>query len=156
MKKKAKAKTKPKPKAKPKTKTKKGKKGQASAGARKIPFTTLYQGDAGLQVAQNGVIGSQAQLLTEFPVFPFTVNFAKEELIFVALGARPAPGYTVTITQVMYLTNRGPGLAPLTEVSYEVTPPASGATTAPADAPPSYPMHIIKLEILAGAVNFNS
>jgi hypothetical protein len=112
----------------------------------RVPFETVYQGNRGPKMAKNGVLRSASDLASQLPDFDLRdIDFDKEEVIFVALGARPGNGYMVEISEVLYLTDRGPKFSgPLTVVSYSEygTTGQLGVET--------YPLHAIKLKKLDG------
>jgi hypothetical protein len=112
----------------------------------RVPFETVYQGNRGPKIAKNGVLRSAPDLTSQLPSFDLRdINFDKEEVIFVALGARPGNGYMVEIGEVLYLTDRGPKFSgPLTVVSY-----SEYGTTGQLDVE-TYPLHVIKLRKLEG------
>jgi hypothetical protein len=127
-----------------------------------IKFETIYQGAEGPKTAVHAIIQSQKQLDGTLPnaaqlgIKPGTINFDREQLIIVGLGARPTTGYKVAIDNVMYLTDRNAGptanqnLPDLTLVTYTELK-AGGASGDMI----TYPVHIIKTQKLTGAVQFN-
>jgi hypothetical protein len=121
-----------------------------------ISFTTVLQADDGPSTAANGVIRDEdglrrlrrrhADLLIGW------ADFAKEQLIFVALGERE-PGSEVQIMAVSHISDRGEGRGPLTEVAYREK---TAGTPAPYDetSNPS-PIHVIKVKKLEGDTVFS-
>lgn len=112
----------------------------------RIPFETVYQGNRGPKSAKTGVLRSASDAASQLSEYDLgDVDFAKQELIFVALGARPTNGYMVQIDQVMYFTDRGPKFkGPLTTVDY-IEYRAAGQSDVE-----TYPLHVIKLRKLEG------
>jgi hypothetical protein len=113
----------------------------------RIPYETIYQGNKGPRAATFAVIKSPSELASELPdIGEYAVNFDKEEVIVVGLGARPGNGYMVQIAQIMYLTDRGPQCTgPLTLVDYSEYQSASQLNAE------TYPVHVVKLRKLAGS-----
>ena len=97
-----------------------------------IPFATVFQADDGFKNAHSGVIRTKTELQSILPrqssYLANSVNFEKEQLIFVALGERNSGGYELQINAVLYLTDRLRGLPPLAEVSYKELTPGGPAT----------------------------
>jgi hypothetical protein len=112
----------------------------------RVSFQNVYQGNNGPNTAKTGVIRSAADLAAQLPGVSLpSINFGSEEVIYVGLGARPDNSHMVEITQVLYLTDRGPKFSgPLTMVDYSeyATPGRSDVET--------YPLHVIKLKKLDG------
>jgi hypothetical protein len=117
----------------------------------RVPFETIYQGNRGPKTAKNGVIRSASDLASQLPGFDVgEIDFDKEEVIFVGLGARPGNGYMVQISEVLYLTDRGPKFdGPLSVVSY-----SEYGTAGQLDVE-TYPLHVIKLRKLDGETQFS-
>jgi hypothetical protein len=112
----------------------------------RVPFETIYQGNRGPKIAKTGILRSSSDQASQLPDVDLgNVDFDREEVIFVGLGARPSNGYMVQISQILYLTDRGPKFnGPLTVVDY------SEYTTAGKSDVETYPLHIIKLRKLEG------
>lgn len=112
----------------------------------RVPFETVYQSNKGPKAARTGVVRSASEFSSQFPgLDASSIDFGIDEVIFVALGAKPTNGYMVQISQVLYFTDRGPKFAgPLTVVDY-----SEYRTTGQSDVE-SYPLHVIKLRKLDG------
>lgn len=112
----------------------------------KIPFVTLYQGNRGPKTAKSGVLRSPSDLDSQLPGLDLNnIDFDREEVIFIGVGAKPGNGYMVEISQIMYLTDRGPKFdGPLTLVSY-----SEYGTRGQLDVE-TYPLHVVKLKKLDG------
>ena len=112
-----------------------------------VPFVTLYQGNRGPKTAKTGVLRSPSDVNSQLPGLDLpNIDFDREELIFVGLGTRPGNGYKVEISQIMYLTDRGPKFdGPLTSVSY-----GEYGARGQLDVE-TYPLHVVKLKKLDGS-----
>jgi hypothetical protein len=120
-------------------------------------FSTVLQADEGPENTENGVIRSTPNLRKMLPhqatLLKSSVNFDKEQLIFVALGRRDAGGHEAQINAVSYLTDRENGLPSLTEVSYREN--FSPELAAEMQSGPTFPIHVIKLQKLDGKTVFH-
>jgi hypothetical protein len=113
----------------------------------KVPFDTLYQGNNGPKNLKTGVVRSASELASHLPGFNFPdVDFGKEEVIFVGLGARLGNVRMVGIDEVRYFTDRGPKFdGPLTIAYY------GEFRTKGREDGETYPLHVIKLRKLEGS-----
>ena len=121
-----------------------------------MKFTSLYQGPGGPRTPTHAVVHSKNQLLSIVPnaaalgINPNQIDFENEEVIIVGLGQRPSSGYKIEIKSVVYCTDRGGTLPPLTLVNYSEETPGEIAEDVL-----TFPAHAIKLKKLAGAIQFN-
>jgi hypothetical protein len=101
----------------------------------------------------NVVIQTPEDLMAAFgTAWPFAsqVKFPADEVIVVALGSRPTPGYTAQITEVLYLPGTSTGQPGQTGISYHEIAP-----TGPTTDQITNPMRVIKLKHLDGVASFN-
>jgi hypothetical protein len=129
------------------------KKGQCSLN---VVFTTVLQADDGPANAKNGVIRNETELKRALPhhapALRPTVNFKKEQLIFVAIGLRDSCGHESQINAVSHHGDRGIVLPSLTVVSYrEHFDPGSVDFE---ETNPTRPIDVIKTKKLDGETVF--
>lgn len=121
-----------------------------------MKFTTLYQGPGGPRTSTHAVVHSKNQLTSILPnavalgIDPNQIDFENEEAIIVGLGQRPTSGYRIEIKSVVYCTDRGGTLPALTLVNYSEETPGGTAQDVL-----TFPVHVIKLKNLTGAIQFN-
>src|ERR1700719_508996 len=115
-----------------------------------ISFTTIGEGNAGPTEPVQEAVHSAEELARVFGNgVPPALDFSKEQAIVVALGEKPTSGFSVRITSIVYFTDRGGDLPPLLSVTY-----ATKTGSRRSDVM-TRPFHAVKLEKLAGQVEFN-
>ena len=80
---------------------------------------------------------------------PPKLDFANEEAVIVALGEKPTNGFSVEITAITYITDRGENLPGLLSVTYVVKSAKQTSDVI------TRPLHVVKLKKLEGDVEFN-
>jgi len=123
----------------------------------KIEFKKEWKGRSRPNTPVEAIIQSEEQcrkFLTGAGDMPphtaLSINFSEEQLILVGIGERPTDEYFVEITQIMYFTDRGKGLGPLTVVSFR-----EGKKKYSLDVV-SCPFHMVKTKKLAGETRFEA
>jgi hypothetical protein len=115
-----------------------------------ISFTTIAEGNAGPTEAVQEAVHSARELARVFGnSTPPALDFSKEQAIVVALGEKPTSGFSVQITSIVYFTDRGGDLPPLLSVTY-----ATKTGNRRSDVM-TRPFHAVRLEMLAGDVEFS-
>ena len=121
-----------------------------------VTFTTVLQAGEGPANEKAGVIRSETELRKTVQHLASTlqssVNFEKEQLIFLALGRRPSQGHEVEIYAISHPNDRGNGLPSLTAALYRerVSP-----IPVIEECIPSFPIHVVKTKKLDDDILFS-
>ena len=117
-----------------------------------VPFCTVLQADDGPPGVVNGVIRTEAELKKALkalsPVLRGSVDFAKDQLIYVTLGQRNLDAPEAQIYKITVLDRATP--VPLITVSYREI-----RNILPDDKnEPRFLIHVVKLKNLRGDIEF--
>jgi hypothetical protein len=122
-----------------------------------LVFNTVLQADDGPRNADSGMIRSESELLKSLrhlaPLLSGSVNFNKEQLIFVAFGLRDFGVYEAQICSVIFFVGRGSGAPPLMEVMYRENSSSAPPSKEPVSNP-TFPIHVVKVKKHEGVIVF--